>query len=114
MGAIGMVDLQMAGCAVKIIDFSGLAANGFDAAPLEVGIAQRRVDEAIAGRKRSNDFVEIEGARGGVVFKQAGHVAYSPVRARQELVPLFPRRFWLGSMFQNCTAESLMKVCRLR
>ena len=68
MPAVGMLDAQVLRHMIKFEDWSRGGDHRVHAAPFEIGVAERSVDEDVSRRQRADEFGKIEGNLGAFLM----------------------------------------------
>src|SRR5438105_578625 len=76
MPAVGMLDAQVLRHMIKFEDWSRGGDHRVHAAPFEIGVAERSVDEDVSRRQRADEFVKIEGnlVQSPRILCEPGHI----------------------------------------
>src|SRR5256885_2300310 len=76
MPAVGMLDAQVLRHMIKFEDWSRGGDHRVHAAPFEIGVAERSVDEDVSRRQRADEFGKIEGnlVQSRRILGEPGHI----------------------------------------
>src|SRR2546425_861262 len=77
MSAIGMLDAQVLRHAVERVNLGSSFGDGINAAPFEIGVAERRIYKNLPWRERADEFVEVKRnfVQTSGILHELGHVA---------------------------------------
>src|SRR5882762_7355110 len=76
MPAVGMLDAEIPRDVIQLKDGFGGPRDCLHAAPFEIGVAKRSVDEDVSRRQRADEFVKIKGnlVQSPRILAEPGHI----------------------------------------